>query len=57
MDDFEILSLIFSISGLIEKLLMDYNEKMYISAVNKWVLEKKNVNRLPTGATEMTAKE
>lgn len=41
MDAFETLSLIFSISGLIEKLLMDCNEKMHISAVNKWVLGKK----------------
>lgn len=56
MDAFEILSLIFSISGLMEKLLIDCNEKMHISAVNKWVSEK-NANRLPTGTTEMTAKE
>lgn len=57
MGAFEILSLIFSISGLIEKLLMDCNKKVHISTVNKWVLEKKNVNRLPTGTTEMTGKE
>lgn len=40
MDACKILSLIFSSSGLMEKLWIDCNEQMYISAFTKWVLEK-----------------